>query len=63
MHAMSNVEFFSRPSVLFLFLCQRDSSETAEENFMKLGSYERHTVLMRIFAGNSEFFSWELRPY
>ena len=46
------------------FSCQRNSSETARQNFLKLCSYEGHYVQMRISTGNfdSTFFS-ELRPF
>ena len=35
-------------------VCQRNFSKTAEENFMKLCSYERNTLYMCVFAGNSD---------
>ena len=35
-------------------VCERNSSETAQHNFMKLCSYEGHTVYMCIFTGNSD---------
>ena len=34
------------------FSCQRNSSETAQHNFVKLCSYEGHNVQMRISTGN-----------
>ena len=34
------------------FSCQPNSSETAQQNFVKLCSYEGHNVQMRISTGN-----------
>ena len=46
------------------FSCQRNSSETAQQNFMKLCSYEGHIEEMRISIGNFDsFFFSELRPF
>ena len=33
-------------------VCQRNSSETAHQNFVKLCSCEGHTMYMGIFTGN-----------
>ena len=49
--------FLTRPSVSqsirqSCFSCQRNSSETAQHNFVKLCSYEGHNVQMRISTGN-----------
>ena len=53
--------FLTRPSVCqsvsqsvrqSCFSCQRNSSETAQQNFMKLCSYKGHNVKMCIFSGN-----------
>ena len=45
-------------------VCQCNSSETALKNFVKLCSYEGHTMLIGISTGNfgSIFFS-ELSPF
>ena len=40
------------------FSCQRNSSETTQQNVVKLCSYEGHNVYMCIFTGNLiHFFS------
>ena len=49
--------FLTRPSVSqsirqSCFSCKRNSSETAQQNFVKLCSYEGHNVQMRISTGN-----------
>ena len=41
-------------SVSPVFFCQRNSSETAQQNFVKLCSYEEHTMQMCIYTGNSD---------
>ena len=41
--------------------CQRNSSETAQQNFVKLFSYEGHNLYMRISTGN--FYSFFFRSY
>ena len=55
--------FLTRPSVSqsvcqsvsqSCFSCQRNSSETAQQNFVKLCSYEGHNVYMRISTGYFE---------
>ena len=56
--------FLTHPSVSqsvrqSYFICQHNSSETAQQNSMKLCSCEGHTMLMCISTGNfdSNFFS------
>ena len=49
--------FLTRPSVHQLvsqscFSCQRNSSETAQQNFVNLCSYKGHNMQIRIFTGN-----------
>ena len=50
--------FLTRPSVsqsvspLGRLFCQHNSSETIQQNFLKLCSYEGHYVKMRISTGN-----------
>ena len=52
------IMFLTRPSVSLsigpsvLFSCQRNSSETAQQNFVELCSYEGYNVQMRISTGN-----------
>ena len=53
--------FLTHPSVSqsirqSCFSCQRNSSETAQQNFVKLCSYEGHNVQMRISTGNFDSF-------
>ena len=40
-------------SLSVVVFCQRNSSETTHQNFVKLCSYVRHNVKIWIFAGNS----------
>ena len=45
-------------------VCQRNSSETAQQKFMELCSYEGHNGMMCIFGGISYLnFFWELCPF
>ena len=46
------------------FSCQRNSSETAQQNFMKLCSYEGHNAKMHIYTGNFDsIFFLGVRPF
>ena len=35
-------------------VCQRNSSETTQQNYLKLCSYEGHNVCICIFTGNAD---------
>ena len=47
------------------FSCQRNSSETAQQNFVKLCSDEGHNVQICIFTGNADliFLRSDLYPF
>ena len=38
--------------LLLFFFCQPNSSETAQQSFVNLNSYERRFVKMLVFTGN-----------
>ena len=58
---VEGIMFLTRPSVCqsvrqSCFACQHNSSETAQQNFLKLCSYEGHNVQMHISTGNLDSF-------
>ena len=57
--------FFTRPSVSqSCFSCQRNSSETAQQNFIKLCCNEGHNVWIRISTGNFDsIFFLRVTPF
>ena len=58
--AFLNLDICVKFKILLNIVCQRNSSETAQQNFLKLCSNEGHNVQMCISTGNfdSIFFSW-----
>ena len=64
------IQYFSRSYALFDLrnlnnttetVCQCNSSEATQQNFMKLCSYEGHNILMCISTGNFDSFLTKMK--
>ena len=49
-----NLEIWPKSKILLKIVRQHNSTETAQQNFVKLCSYEGHNVYIWIFTGNAD---------